>query len=210
MPFFRISIWGLCSVRQVIHRIILECGWHSKVQQKDGQGKCGPNGGKRDLVTKDKKKARTFNVFLGQFLMVSFALRPCRSLSLLWDWSKTCCEGRYFGGSWAQLIIQEATGPDRLHPRALREVANATGISWWLGQIPDWIIANVTPIFKEGKQRILVAFYPWESYRAKLLGVIASYTMDKAAANIPSGFTKSDSGAVDKEGEDGKCCTLWL
>lgn len=42
------------------------------------------------------------------------------------------------------------------------------------------------------------------------LEAIASYMMDKAAANIPYGFTKSDSGAVDKEGEDGKYCTLWL
>lgn len=52
--------------------------------------------------------------------------------------------------------------------------------------------------------------YPWESYRAKLLEAIASYMMDEAATNIPYGFTRSDSGAVDKEGEDGKCCTLWL
>lgn len=50
--------------------------------------------------------------------------------------------------------------------------------------------------------------YPWERYRAKLLEAIASYMMDKAAANIPYGFTRSDS--ADKEGEDGKCCTLWL
>lgn len=33
--------------------------------------------------------------------------------------------------------------------------------------------------------------------------------MDKAAANIPYGFTRSDSGAVDKEGEDGTLTLGW-
>lgn len=145
--------------------------------------------------------------FLGQFSIVSFALKPCRSLSLLWDWRNICCEGRHFGGSWDQLIIQEAKGPDRLHPRVLREVTIATSLKhhgdykchshlqWGQEEDPDSYKAHL---------------YPWESYRAKLLGAIASYVMDKAAANIPSGFTKTDSGAVDKKGEDGKCCTLWL
>lgn len=78
----------------------------------------------------------------------------------------------------------------------------------------DWVIANVTPIFKEGKKRIQGAtkphLYPWESYRAKLLEAIVSYMMHKAAANIPYGFTKSDSGAVDKEGEWQMLYTLTL
>uniref|UniRef100_K7EYL3 Reverse transcriptase domain-containing protein n=1 Tax=Pelodiscus sinensis TaxID=13735 RepID=K7EYL3_PELSI len=52
-------------------------------------------------------------------------------------------------------------GPDLMHPRVLRELANVTEEplaiifekSWRLGEIPDnWKKANVVPIFKKGKK----------------------------------------------------------
>jgi len=52
-------------------------------------------------------------------------------------------------------------GPNGIHPRVLREVANVVAEpfpiiferSWRTGEVPeDWRKANVTPIFKKGKK----------------------------------------------------------
>ena len=53
----------------------------------------------------------------------------------------------------------ESIGPDRLHPRVLRELAGVIAEvlsaiyqhSWLSGEVPeDWRLANVTPIYKKG------------------------------------------------------------
>jgi len=52
-------------------------------------------------------------------------------------------------------------GPDRMHPRVLRELADAIAEllsiiferSWRTGEVPeDWRKANVNPVFKKGKK----------------------------------------------------------
>lgn len=164
-----------------------------------------------------RKKPGHSMSFLDQFLLVSFALRPCRwSLSLLWDWSNTCCKED----------ILEALEPNWSHGRRKDQTGCTSGFwgrlpmlhhwnimviragSWWLENLKCHTHLHGGQEEDPGSYK--PHLYPWERYRAKLLEAIASYMMDKAAANIPYGFTRSDSGAVDKEGEDGKCCTLWL
>ncbi|KFQ38410.1 hypothetical protein N332_05856, partial [Mesitornis unicolor] len=59
------------------------------------------------------------------------------------------------------LDIHKSMGPDGIHPRVLRELAEVLAKplsiiyqqSWLTGEIPvDWRLANVTPIYNKGRK----------------------------------------------------------
>ena len=59
--------------------------------------------------------------------------------------------------------MHTSRGPDGMHPRVLREVAEVTAEPlsiifdrpWRLGEVPeDWRIASVTPVFRKGKKNV--------------------------------------------------------
>jgi len=61
----------------------------------------------------------------------------------------------------SDLDAHKSVGPDGMHPRVLRELADVIAEplymiferSWRTGEVPeDWRKANVTPIFKKGKK----------------------------------------------------------
>ena len=65
-----------------------------------------------------------------------------------------------------KLDAYKSMGPDGLHPRVLRELADVVAKllsiafwqSWLTGDVlVDWKLTNVTPIFKKGQKDILVA-----------------------------------------------------
>ena len=61
----------------------------------------------------------------------------------------------------SDLDVHKSRGPDGMHPRVLRELADVIAEplsiiferSWRTGEVPeDWRKANVTPSFKKGKK----------------------------------------------------------
>ena len=101
-------------------------------------------------------------------------------------------------------------GPDGLHPRVLRELADVVAKplsiifwqSWLTGDVPvDWKLANVTPIFKKGQKDDPGSYRPISltSMPGKVMERIISQTiMDQLKVNQgirPSqhGFTNSRS-----------------
>ncbi|KFP58021.1 hypothetical protein N323_02901, partial [Cathartes aura] len=60
---------------------------------------------------------------------------------------------------WHQLNVHKSVGPDGIHPRLLKELADVTARSlsiiyqrsWESGEVPaDWKLASVIPIYKKG------------------------------------------------------------
>ena len=63
----------------------------------------------------------------------------------------------------------KALGPDELHPRVLKELANELGPAFAhlfqqsldTGEIPkEWLLANISPLFKKGDRALACNYHP--------------------------------------------------
>ncbi|KFP57002.1 hypothetical protein N323_03318, partial [Cathartes aura] len=94
-----------------------------------------------------------------------------------------------------QLDAHKSRGPDDIHPRALKELADVIAgplfiifqLSWESGNVPvNWKMANV-PIFKKGKKEdpgnykpVSLTSVPGKIMEKVILGVIEKHLRDNA------------------------------
>ncbi|KFV83933.1 Putative 115 kDa protein in type-1 retrotransposable element R1DM, partial [Struthio camelus australis] len=98
-------------------------------------------------------------------------------------------------GHLAKLDTHRSMGPDGMHPRVLRELADVIARplsiilarSWRSGEVPeDWKKSNVTPVFKKGKKEepgnyrpVSLPSIPGKVMEQLLLEVVTKHVEDK-------------------------------
>ncbi|PKU42932.1 rna-directed dna polymerase from mobile element hypothetical protein [Limosa lapponica baueri] len=118
----------------------------------------------------------------------------------------------------SELDTHKSMGPDRMHPRVLREpaevVAEPLSIiferSWRTGKVPeDWSQANVIPVFKKGKKEDLGNYRPVSltSMSGKMmeqlvLGIISKHMEEKKAI-------RNNKVGEEERGGGGGCSRRW-
>ncbi|CAM5075663.1 unnamed protein product [Natator depressus] len=132
----------------------------NKKKVKESVGPLLNEGG--NLVTEDVVKANVLNTFFASVFMNKVSSQTTALGSTAWGGGdQPSVEKEVVRDYLEKLDVHKSMGPDALHPRVLRELADVIAEplaiifenSWRSGEVPDdWKEANVVPIFKKGKK----------------------------------------------------------
>ncbi|KAK4806238.1 LOW QUALITY PROTEIN: hypothetical protein QYF61_013382 [Mycteria americana] len=119
-----------------------------------------------NTVTKDEEKAEVLNAFFASLFNsradCSLGTQPVELEDRVGDQNGApIIQGEMVSDPLHHLDTHKSMGPDGIHPRVLKELADVLTKplsiiyqqSWLTGEVPaDWRLANVTPIFKKGRK----------------------------------------------------------
>ncbi|CAM5088463.1 unnamed protein product [Eretmochelys imbricata] len=181
----------------------------NKKKVKESVGPLLNEGG--NLVTKDVEKANVLSAFFACVFMNKVSSRIAALGSTAWGGGdQPSVEKEVVWVYLEKLDEHKSMGPDVLHPRLQKELADVIAEplaiifenSWRLGEVPDdWKKANVVPIFKKGKKEDLGNYRPVSltSVPGKIMeqvlkeSILKHLEERKVIRNSQHGFTKGKS-----------------
>ncbi|KAG6931740.1 hypothetical protein G0U57_001044 [Chelydra serpentina] len=181
----------------------------NKKKVKESVGPLLNEGG--NLVTEDAEKASVLNAFFASVFTDKGSSQMAALRSTVWGGGdQPSVEKEVVRDYLEKLDEHKSMGPDALHPRVLKELADVIteplaiifDKSWQSGEVPDdWKKANVVPIFKKGKKEdpgnyrpVSLTSIPGKIMEQVLKESILNHLKEgKVIRNSQHGFTKGKS-----------------